>query len=229
MRYAVLNGIRVLPARGGEVAACPLCGREVIAKCGSITAHHWAHKSVRECDTWYEPITDWHLAWQDLAAPENREVVIADPITNIKHRADIRTCQGSVIEVQHSHISEDEIEEREEFYGHRMLWIFDAREAFEKKRIRFTKRTENSDGSQYVIFRWKHPRKSLLACNRKVFLDLGESVIEVKPKNFHLFDDVIFSGRGNLFSRIEAETAIRHACGKMRVTNARDRAQEGGV
>lgn len=229
MRYAILDGARVLPARSGSVAKCPVCGGDVIAKCGSIAAHHWAHKSISQCDTWHEPITDWHISWQDLASPENREVVIIDPVSNVKHRADMRTCQGRVIEVQHSPISEQQISEREQFYGPTMIWIFDAREAFQKKRIKFTKRIQNPDGSQYVVFRWKHPRKSLVVCERRVFLDLGESIIEVMPKNFHLFDDVIFSGRGKLFSKAETEEAIRHSCQKMRVTNARDRTQEGGV
>ena len=45
------------------------------------------------------------------------------------HRADIVTASGGVVEIQHSPISVDVITEREEFYGERMAWIFDATQA----------------------------------------------------------------------------------------------------
>ena len=45
------------------------------------------------------------------------------------HRADIVTASGGVVEIQHSPISADVITEREEFYGDRMAWIFDATQA----------------------------------------------------------------------------------------------------
>lgn len=39
-----------------------------------------------------------------------------------RHRADVRCPSGLVVEFQNSHISPDDIEARENFYG-RMLWI----------------------------------------------------------------------------------------------------------
>ena len=66
-------------------------------------------------------MTEWHLGWQRAVPPERREVVMGP------HRADIVTASGGVVEIQHSPISVDVITEREEFYGDRMAWIFDAR------------------------------------------------------------------------------------------------------
>lgn len=45
------------------------------------------------------------------------------------HRADVVTASGGVVELQHSAISPEVITEREEFYGERMAWIFDATKA----------------------------------------------------------------------------------------------------
>jgi hypothetical protein len=42
------------------------------------------------------------------------------------HRADVVTASGGVVELQHSAISPEVITEREEFYGERMAWVFDA-------------------------------------------------------------------------------------------------------
>lgn len=99
-------------------AKCSGCGDDVIAKCGEIKIWHWAHVN-KECDSWYEPESAWHIGWKSLAPPDNQEVVIGP------HRADIRTSKGTVIELQHSPISPEEIREREQFYGD-MIWIFDA-------------------------------------------------------------------------------------------------------
>jgi hypothetical protein len=131
MQYAMKDGSRILATKGGK-AQCPQCGGNVLAKCGSIMAHHWAHLSA-DCDPWAEPMTDWHLGWQSLVPPENREVVMSP------HRADIRLNDGLVVEIQHSPISAEEIREREKFYKN-MIWIFDARDFAE----RFVQRNEST-------------------------------------------------------------------------------------
>ena len=68
-------------------------------------------------------MTEWHLGWQRAVPPGRREVVMGP------HRADLVTASGGVVEIQHSPISADVITEREEFYGDRMAWIFDATKA----------------------------------------------------------------------------------------------------
>lgn len=99
-------------------AICPLCEGSLIAKCGQIKQWHWAHRA-RDCDSWYEPESEWHLNWKQLLDPQYTEVVMKN------HRADILTAENLVIELQNSSITVEEITEREAFYG-KMIWIFNA-------------------------------------------------------------------------------------------------------
>ena len=150
-------------ATSGARGHCPGCAGEVTAKCGTIVAWHWAHAANNgaDCDSWSEAVGPWHLAWQALAPTPCREVTLRP------HRADLRSPGGFVIELQASSISTLDIAAREDFYGPDMLWIFDAREAYITDRLSVRRR----DG--YFTFRWKHPRKSLTACNHRILLDLG--------------------------------------------------------
>ena len=121
---------------------------------------HWAHHARADCDPWSGPMTEWHLGWQRAVPPERREVVIGP------HRADIVTASGGVAEIQYSPVSPAVISEREEFYGERMAWIFDATQPGITVRL--------SGASGTVGFRWKYPRWSIGACRRPVLLDLGK-------------------------------------------------------
>ena len=107
-------------ASPGLAGTCPSCGHQVRPRCGKVNINHWAHHARADCDPWAEPMTAWHWGWQQAVPPERREVVMRP------HRADVVTCSGGVVEIQRSPISQDMITEREEFYGERMAWIFDA-------------------------------------------------------------------------------------------------------
>jgi len=111
-------------------------------------------------------MTEWHWRWQQSVPPDRREVVMG------KHRADIVTASGGVVEVQHSPISSEGIEAREAFYGDRMAWIFDATAPFAAGRID----VESRRGEWDHIW-WKHARRSLEACRRPVLLDLGNGIV----------------------------------------------------
>lgn len=176
MIYGLRSGERAL-ASPGERASCPTCSGDLVAKCGKIVAWHWAHEA-KDCDPWSEGESAWHLDWKELAPPERREVVRGP------HRADLVGPGGGVIELQHSSISVDEIEERERFYG-KMVWVFDA-SGFARN-MHFRARAE------YVSFRWLWPRKSLLAVTRPIFFDFGNGhLLEVRK----LGDDVPLGGWG---------------------------------
>lgn len=101
---------------------CPLCGGELVAKKGELRNDHWAHINGRKCDDWYEPKGEWHRSWQGLFPKECQEVAVIDEQSGQRHIADIRTSDGLVIECQYSHLSRQEIEERERFYGE-MVWL----------------------------------------------------------------------------------------------------------
>lgn len=167
MMLASLAGARVPATPGAAGAACPGCGQPVIPKCGQVNIWHWAHARGADCDPWYEPMTAWHLAWQETVPAARREIVMGN------HRADIVTGRGQVVEIQHSHLSVEEIAERERHYGP-MIWIFDAID----KEIELDVGQKGSDPA-YRMFRWRYARRSIAECERTVFLDLGDELLLV--------------------------------------------------
>jgi len=159
-----MNDNERVTASPNERAVCPGCGDEVIAKCGTINRWHWAHRN-RDCDSWSEPETDWHLDWKLEFPKECREVVVGC------HRADVMTDAG-VIEFQHSSISADDILERESFYTRQhiqrqMVWVLDA--------SGFKRNIDHRDRGKYDSFRWKTPRKSWWWSGQPIYLDYGYS------------------------------------------------------
>jgi competence protein CoiA len=164
------NGARI-PATPGMAAYCPSCHEPLRPKCGQIVSWHWAHAGRDDCDEWAEPNTAWHHYWQAMVSPNQCEISLGP------HRADIQAHDGTIVEIQHSSISVEEIREREVFYG-RMVWIFDAREAYSDERLDLRHK------GPYYSFRWKHPRKSVGACRKPIFLDLGNGLL-FRVKKIH--------------------------------------------
>lgn len=112
-------------AKPGLEGVCPGCSQPVIAKCGKQRVHHWAHRSNRGCDNWWEPETEWHRAWKNNFPADWQEVFLPDVQTGEKHVADIRSSHGLVIEFQHSRIDPNERALREKFYQN-MIWVVDG-------------------------------------------------------------------------------------------------------
>jgi hypothetical protein len=140
----------------------------LIAKCGPIKFHHWARETA-DPDTWHEPETDWHRGWKTHFSPENTEQTIT--VDGIRHRMDAQTFfngQRYAIEFQHSHISTEEIMQREAGYKN-MIWVFDCIGKLELHGHR--------DG--FVMMYWSRPRESIFWCNSPVLLDIGSHVIQV--------------------------------------------------
>jgi len=139
IRYANIDGLLKEPTTGLK-GLCPGCGNSVIAKCGPIKIHHFAHVRGFDCDHWWEPMTQWHLDWQNNFAPAWREVIFRDEQSGEFHRADIHTPQGVTIEFQHSTLSFEELESRNLFYK-KLIWVVNA-QSF-KKQITFIKAIPN--------------------------------------------------------------------------------------
>lgn len=119
---------------------CELCGEELIARTGSIMAHHFAHKSRGNCDPWSQEMSEWHRKHQEAFPEDFRENVLDEH--GEKHRADVLAPSAggaTVVEFQHSPISFDEFIKRNRFYtagDRRIWWVFDWRErAFEISRV----------------------------------------------------------------------------------------------
>ena len=176
MLYAKGKNQRYARATPGKTGHCPACGEGLIPKCGAINVWHWSHKA-RDCDSWYEPETDWHLGWKGLVRPSRCEVVIE--LFETKHRADILANNDEVIELQHSPISADGIWLRETFYQN-MVWVIDAQPFI--KNIAFTE-VEPQEGRPYYRFKWKWPRKTLLSITKPHYWDLGGMMFRVKKVN----------------------------------------------
>ncbi len=163
MLYALKND-EIIPASPSMNAICPLCKQDVISKCGDVNIWHWAHKNLSECDSWSEGMGEWHYNWQKILPPENIEVTIKH--NGISHRADIVLNDGTVIELQSSPISIDEIKEREEFYGN-MIWVFNLQGKYIEVEKRYGKY------GKYHAFTWKWARKSASFCKAPVMLDVN--------------------------------------------------------
>ncbi|HRF74998.1 MAG TPA: competence protein CoiA family protein [Chitinophagales bacterium] len=127
MRYAInQDGEKIEVIKSGDVAYCPGCKGKVYGRKGDFNTPHWYHKT-KECDTWYEPMTQWHIDWQNKFPLENREVVIFNNDNTIWHRADIKTNKDKVIEIQNSSIDIARIYEREQFYNkNNLIWILNG-------------------------------------------------------------------------------------------------------
>jgi hypothetical protein len=123
MRFANSEGVRA-SATPKATGTCPACDSPVLARCGSERIWHWAHKSYRNCDTWWDNETLWHRNWK-AEFPDDWNEVIQTSATGERHIADVKTPTGLVIEFQHSSLTNDERAAREAFYGS-MIWVVDG-------------------------------------------------------------------------------------------------------
>lgn len=129
MQFAIVDGQRMKPAKGLR-GTCACCESVVIAKCGQFKVHHWSHLSLRNCDQWWENETEWHRNWKNYFDESCHEIILIDQETKEKHIADIKTANGTIIEFQHSPITEEERLSREAFYlsfTKHMVWVLDCR------------------------------------------------------------------------------------------------------
>ncbi len=183
-------------------AKCPICEDEVIAICGEIIIPHWAHKT-RDCDAFSEPETLWHKEWKEEFPESWREVVIGS------HRADVKTL-SCVIEFQHSPISQEDIADRESFYGN-MIWVIDAKKfgleprremlmqiGGEKVFLQGLEQSRPPSDGEYTSFRWKHPRKSWWKSVKDKYFDMGEGWLLHMKK---VYNKVPCGGWGHWVSR----------------------------
>lgn len=151
---------------------CPVCGGSVRLRAGSTNAPHFAHITVCTDDFTHD-MSDWHREWQELFPEANREIVIEH--NGEVHRADV-LCYGTVIEFQHSPISEAEFQRRNKFYtaaGYKLIWIFDLIEAVDNKRM-WCENDWESRWDSGGKFNWNYPWRFLNS-----FLPQDEKNIDV--------------------------------------------------
>lgn len=167
MKFALVDNIRQEAAPDMK-GVCPVCGAQCIARCGEKNRNHWAHKSKKNCDPWWEKETFWHRNWKDKFPKEWQEVINYDSVTGEKHIADIKTDTGLVIEFQHSSISPEERKSREEFHK-AMVWVANI---VNKRDVKLFEKYPNEKGSIFRKDAWGIPERWF---NSKVpvLFDLG--------------------------------------------------------
>lgn len=181
MKFAMGNGER-MEAVKGRTGICSGCGAEVIAKCGEQKVHHWAHKGIRHCDSWWESETEWHRIWKGNYPAAWQEISMTDTSTNEIHIADVCSNRGMVLEFQHSHIDPIERRSRELFYNN-MIWVVDGTR-FRRDYLRFGKLKSNLSRTQRSgIFFIRFPEEVFpserTTCTKPVVFDfIGNENIE---------------------------------------------------
>ena len=195
MKFALYKGEKVEAEATLKGAVCQECDSEVIAKCGDINRHHWAHKRKNECYHYSNPETKWHRDWKNNFPLEWQEVVLYDSKTGEKHVADVKTPNGLVIEFQHSPIKPEKILERNNFYKN-IIWIVDGtrRKNDEKGLMQYIRVGKNSK----LINEWG-------ATGKIVFFDFGN------PKLTYLTPDLMPLGgyMFGVFKKIDKKDLIR--------------------
>ena len=122
MRFALSNNLRIEATKGAK-GICPCCATELVARCGEIKVHHWAHK--KKCnDHWWENETEWHRDWKNKFPKDWQEIIHKDTVGE-KHIADVKTLEDWVVEFQHSPISKEERSSRDNFYK-KIIWVVDG-------------------------------------------------------------------------------------------------------
>lgn len=128
MLYAWIDGIKRAPLEKGEKTICQDCSGILTSVIPTENIRHWRHKAG-DCVNWSEPEGQWHLSWKEHFDFNSREICLIDEHTGEKHRADVLcgvgTLNATVLELQHSNISEQERISRELFYSrnNKMFWL----------------------------------------------------------------------------------------------------------
>lgn len=196
MLFALIDG-KKSQATPGMRGSCPFCQSSMVPKCGDYVSWHWAHKRMKQCDSWSKEESQWHLSWKQIFGLDNCEVILKK--NNQKHFADIKTIHGRVIELQNSPINKLTITSREEFYGADMAWIINGQNfaqnfltrpingtsydeytpEFDKqaKINGFTPHYKSLDGDNWERFQWKRSQLVWSNANADVYIDFGDEYL----------------------------------------------------
>jgi hypothetical protein len=137
--YALVNGeeIHIRDYIEGSYATCISNHHELISVKGNYNKHHFRHK--HSCDVNNSPLSEWHSEWQshfkyiEVQFPlregqiksRRADIVIGDFVIDVQYT----NKPGTVVEVQHSPITLDEVNHRNHDYGlhhKKVLWIIDG-------------------------------------------------------------------------------------------------------
>src|SRR5258706_7776427 len=121
----------------------------MIAKTGTTVIHHWAHETEQpNCSAAYEG--PWHLAWKSLGSDGTQEIAVGN------RRADVLAPGGFAVEFQQSPMTPEEVRAREADWKGKLVWIFDAQEAYAEGRLEVRRHPDRDDADAYRNLRWAH-------------------------------------------------------------------------
>lgn len=152
----------------GYPCFCPVCGEEIRLRKGRKNKPHFAHKQDTECyyGNNHDNMTEWHIRMQEYFPREACEVRFVDNETGDIHIADVFLKESNtVIEFQHSPISEDEFKIRTIFHlknRRRIVWLFD--ESTKSQNSTFGRFRYDEDINRFGIpfYQWlRNPRQFL--------------------------------------------------------------------
>lgn len=210
MLYAWVRGIKRPPQEKGERTTCD-CGAILTAVMPVENVRHWRHKAG-DCDPWSEAECEWHLGWKECFDLSCREIAMIDPTTGERHRADV-LCSGgatppTVLELQHSHISEEERVAREAFYmrAHRMFWLVHIHNEANFNgysfgfSLDFHSRTMDLDGHTHGVMRWVGRSKQFIEKWKRA---AAHVIFEFQGSVFYLASDTVSRRLGGPFKKGE--------------------------
>ncbi len=194
--------VHISKAEKNEEYYCPICEELLIVRHGTINTPHFAHKSNSLCsekDGWHYDMSAWHYDWQNQFPLKNQEIIFKN--NNKIHRADV-FINNTVIEFQHSPISESEFYERNDFYKnlkYKIIWIFDV----EDKEIKCSLNSYNN----IITYRWKNPIRFLAKMRNKdpnltIYLQTKEAIWYRQPN----YKDI------NDFNELQIDSNIIKMC-----------------
>jgi hypothetical protein len=143
---------------------------------------------------------------------ECQEVILRDAATGEHHRADVlcgaNTTKPTVLELQHSSISEEERNAREAFYrqAHRMFWLVHIHDegAFRETNLGlsldFTKRPIQLDGKIFAVMHWVGSNKQFI---EKWKRSRAHVFFDWKGRIFYLANQTVGQQLGGPFERGE--------------------------
>ncbi len=182
---------------------CPVCNELVQQKTGKIRRPHFAHRPNSEC--WFgndkDYKSEWHIRMQEYFPEECREVRFVDGQTDEVHIADVYLQDSNtVIEFQHSPITEEEFLSRTTFHlynGRRIVWLFDESTTSENRKYgKFSEDDCQWEDWPYTdnSFKWlRNPRR---------FLCKGPNI----KRYCRIYSVCVYTGtEGDLFHRIVNE------------------------
>ena len=165
-----------------DIGECPCCSSELIAKCGEVYIHHWAHK--KKCDDhWWENETEWHRNWKNEFPSDWQEVIHRDK-TGEKHIADVKTSEGWTIEFQHSYLKPEERRSRNHFYK-KLIWVVDGmKRKTDLKQFQNMLNVANDVYYEPLLLRVDAEERRLFkewgGSSSMVFVDFSDSLISYK-------------------------------------------------